>query len=290
MKLKALIKLTRFEHGVMLSFAVLIGYAILGVDFLSLDPYVFISSLLVPLLIEVGAFSLNDYLDYKSDMLNKRRDRPLVSGEIQRDIALYIFVFSFVLAVMASFFLPKPAFYITIAFAFLSIAYDLSLKHLPLIGNIIIALSMGIPFVFANAIISNTLDEVILVIFSMALFMGIAREIVKDIEDVKGDIEAASSKTLPVLLGIKNSAIVASMFLFAFMFVAIIPFIFYFEASQLSLFFLLLSYLFVAYSTGIVVFQIKENSYKLQAARVKKYLLIAMVFGLVSLMLAANSL
>ncbi len=285
-KLKALLELTRIDHGIMLSFAVIVAFLILGIDPLSLPIPILLSSLLVPLLIEVGAFSLNDYLDYNSDKLNNRQDRPLVRGDLSRNTALYIFVFSFVIAVLMSFLLPRPALYIVIAFAFLSISYDISLKHLPLLGNVIIALSMAIPFIFANSIVSNQTNEIILIIFSMVLFLGIAREIIKDIEDMEGDKEAASSRTLPIVIGVKNSSLVAGLFLLIFMVIAAIPFVFYLDPNAFSIVFLLLSYLFVGYSAGASFFLINEDNYKYIASKLKKYLFFSMILGLIALLLA----
>ena len=87
--LKALIRLTRIEHAFMLSLAVIIGEVIAGLDVLASLPFVLLT-IIPPFFIEIASFAVNDYFDLESDKLNKRMDRPLVSGEINPSFALYV--------------------------------------------------------------------------------------------------------------------------------------------------------------------------------------------------------
>ncbi len=280
-KLREFLKLTRLDHGFVLSFAVFLAYLILGVDILG-NLYLVTLSLLIPIFLQAGAFTLNDYLDYEADLANKRMDRPLINNSFKRETALYFSIAFFLLALVLSFFLPKNAFLIVASSVFLSLAYDIYLKHFPLIGNAVIALTMGLPFIYANAVFFSELKETTPILFGMAFIIGLAREIIKDIEDYEGDAKVGS-KTLPILLGIKFSSFLSGFLLLLFLGIAIIPFIFYFEPTILSTLLLLFSYLLISYSVGIAFFGINEENFKERAAKIKNLLYIAMLIGLLSL-------
>ncbi len=211
-KLKGFIELTRIEHAFMLSLAVLIGYALSNNLVLDVEH---IAGLIVPFFIEMGAFALNDFLDFESDLINKRVDRPLVRGSVTKKEALGITLTSFLIAFLLSFLINAYARAVALLFALLSIAYDFKLKDLPLIGNLVIALSMGIPFVF-GALIGGKISNEIIYISCAAFFIGVAREIIKSVEDMKGDLKARKSRTLPILIGKRNALVVALFFITLF--------------------------------------------------------------------------
>jgi 4-hydroxybenzoate polyprenyltransferase len=50
------------------------------------------------------------------------------------------------------------SFLISLVFNFLAVLYNYKLKDLPLIGNIYIALTMGIPFIFGALAISDSVS------------------------------------------------------------------------------------------------------------------------------------
>lgn len=277
----------RFDHAIMLSIAVFIGFMIMGVDFIKINPIILICAFLVPVFIEMGAFALNDYLDYKVDVANARRDRPLVSGDISHRSALYIAIVSFLIGIFLAYFLPTSAFIIAISFSIMSIAYDIKLKELPFLGNAIIASSMGIPFIFANAIISDELLLISAVLFGMAFVFGLAREIIKSVEDLEGDVKIKQAKTLPVIIGIKNSMLIAGILQFIFMVLAALPFLFILKPNFISTISLVISYFIIGYSTGITLFYVSETDYKEKCSYLKKALYLAMIFGLAALGLAA---
>lgn len=227
-KLSAYIRLFRIEHALLLAVAVLlaelIASAALKVPLPALP--LIICSLLVPVFIEMGSFALNDYFDVKTDKANKRKDRPLASGEIAPKSALILAAVCYILGIAAALpfatvyvpcplqvyppcpaqhIFPSPAFAIVLLFAFLSLAYNFKLKELPLVGNIYIAASMAIPFIFGNFVISQTLYSPLLAMAAVAFFAGLGREIMKSTEDMEGDVKHRNAKTLPVIIGEKNA-------------------------------------------------------------------------------------
>lgn len=225
MFIKEFLKLTRFEHAIMLAIAVIIAETIVlgGMPDFTLAIAL---SLLVPIFSEMGSFALNDHLDIETDRINKKTDRPLVSGTIQPQFAFNFGWFAIILSIVLSFFINYYAFAIALLFNILAVAYNYKLKDLPLAGNIYIAASMGIPFIFGNFVVSRELSAIAVVLALLGFLSGFAREIIKSVQDVEGDRKARASRTLPIIIGEKNSLLIAAFLYLVFVPFTFLPFIF----------------------------------------------------------------
>ncbi len=221
--LRELWRLTRFEHALMLALAVLIAETII-LGRLPPAEYYIIFSLLVPIFSEMGSFALNDYFDIETDRLNKK-DRPLVKGTIAPSFALYLSVLCLVFSVLLAYMINSTAFVIALAFNLLAAAYNWKLKDLPLVGNVYIALTMAIPFIFGNFVVSVTLSPIAVVLALLGFVAGLAREIIKTVQDVEGDIKARGARTLPVLIGKTPSLILAAALYLLFIPLSAAPFV-----------------------------------------------------------------
>jgi len=232
--LKGFLKLTRIEHSLMLVFAVLIGELLTfgSIKNFQIEFLAFLSSLIVPSLLSMSAFAINDYFDYRTDRLNKRFDRPLVSKTITRDEALIISIALFVLSLYLSFFLNQIAFDIAFIFGTLSFLYSFKLKDIALVGNLYVAFSMAIPIIFGG-VVAGSLNQEHIFIFFIILFAGLAREIAQSIRDYKGDAIARGSKNIVHLIGKRKSAIISFTLYFLAIFLSIIMF-FCFEPYKLN--------------------------------------------------------
>ncbi len=222
MELGAFARLTRIEHGIMLSLAAAIGIiislgALPSLQFLLL-------AMLPPFFIELASFSLNDLLDVKSDRINKRADRPLVSGNATRSEAFDIAVVGFLAGNIVAYAISLDAFAITLAFSLLSIAYNLRLKDIALLGNAYIALTMALPFAYGSIIAAGTITDDIAFLASIAFVVGLAREIMKTVQDMEGDRKARRAATLPMLLGAKSSLRLSSLLYVAAIALSAAPF------------------------------------------------------------------
>ena len=224
MDVKELFLLTRFEHALMLALAVLIGETIVLGAFPPIDRILALS-LLVPIFSEMGSFSLNDYLDIETDRLNKRMDRPLVRGTITKGFALWFSILCLAASVIFAFFINANAFLIALIFGALAVAYDWKLKDLPLVGNVYIGFTMAIPFIFGNFVYSGVLLPIALALSALGFVAGLAREIIKSVQDMEGDREARGSKTIPIVIGKGPSLAVASVLYLLFIPLSALPFI-----------------------------------------------------------------
>ncbi len=203
--INALIRSARIEHSIILDLGVFVILKILGI----MVPQEYLLSLLaVPFLISAGAFILNDYYDIESDRIN-HKNTPLVKGDINPRIAYFFGVIFLGIGVIAALPLGLIGTIIAILFAGLSWMYDFKLKDLPLVGNIVIALSMSIVFIFTEASLLGTISYPTLILATIAFLFGLGREIIKTVQDMEGDAKARKSKTLPMIIGPTLSIILA---------------------------------------------------------------------------------
>ena len=205
MKLSAVLRLTRIEHSLMLVIAVLAAELISG-GLPSLP--VLALSLITPIFISMASFAINDYFDVEVDRANHKRDRPIVSGELSRCDALYISYACVVIGIFASLFINPYAFLIAAAFGVLAMLYSYKLKETLLLGNIYIGLSMAIPFIYGDYVVSTHLYTSIALVSVMILLSGLAREIHGTVRDFKGDRKRGVA-SLPRFIGRQGASGVA---------------------------------------------------------------------------------
>ncbi len=260
-----ILKLTRIEHSLILIIAVISG-EIIVLKHLP-DLYLLILSLITPIFISMSAFAINDYFDVKTDKINKK-NRPIVTGAIKKSNALIISLICLTIGLTASFFINMNAFIIAIIFGFVAILYSYKLKDIFLIGNIFIGLSMAIPFIFGNYVVSNNISINIIFISILILFAGIAREINGMVRDYEGDDKIRKTKNIIKYIGIVNSTILSFCLYLVAIFISIYLFLFnkQFEFNIFYLIPILIADLLIIYISIIYLkinFKIKINKKKI---------------------------
>jgi len=222
MDIDVFIRLTRIEHAVMLSLATIVG---LVVATGGIPPTGFLLlTTIAPFLIGLASFALNDLLDIETDRVNKRTDRPLVSGQASKQEAFDIVAFGFIAGNVVAFLASWTAGLIAIVFSILAILYSVKLKDLPLAGNVYIAATMAIPFIYGSMVVSGHVSDDIAVVSTMAFLVGLARELMKTADDVEGDRAARKAHTLPMAIGVYNTILVSSALYLLAILVSGIPF------------------------------------------------------------------
>ncbi|MGC8567814.1 MAG: UbiA family prenyltransferase [Candidatus Micrarchaeia archaeon] len=210
-KLKAILKLTRIEHSIMLLAAVAAAEIITAKQLaLVLDIPMIIISFLPPVLISMSAFAINDYYDVNVDRANKKFDRPLVSKELSKEDAFYCAVITALAGVAFSAMININAFVISAIFAALAFLYAYKLKEIALVGNSYVAFAMAIPFLYGNLVTFNRIIGSIAVISITVFLSGLAREIQGTIRDYTGDLER-NAKSIAYYAGFIGSEIFAFM-------------------------------------------------------------------------------
>lgn len=200
-KLGAILRLTRFEHSLMLIVAVVAAELLSGG--IPQAPIALLS-IVTPVFLSMSAFAVNDYFDIKVDRENGKK-RPLVTGELKPSDALNITIITMAIGLIGGLFINWYCFAIALIFGAISLLYSYRLKEIPLLGNAYVALSMAIPFIFGDYVVSRTLLPVIVLVFFLVFVSGLGREIDGTIRDFRGD-RKRKALTLPMLFGIRPSA------------------------------------------------------------------------------------
>lgn len=170
--------------------------------------------------ITAGGYIINDIFDQDADAINKPQ-KKVVGSKIIENQAYNLYVGFTLTGVSIGFYLSniimRPAFVtVFILCAALLYLYATSLKQIVLLKNIIVSLLLafsiiiiGLYMIFPATDYTNR-DQMrtvfsVLVDFSIMAFMiNFLREIVKDVEDVKGDYNHGV-QTLPIILGIHRT-------------------------------------------------------------------------------------
>ncbi|NYZ78734.1 UbiA family prenyltransferase [Candidatus Micrarchaeota archaeon] len=224
MKIDACWKLVRFEHSFMLAVAVAVGEVI---TLHAVPQYnLLLLSILPPMLVGAASFAINDYFDLKSDRINRRMDRPLVSGEITPRNALLLSLLLFALGTLISILINFNCFLLTLSFSILACLYSFRLKDIAVIGNIYIALTMAVPFVYGSIAVADYIPAAVLLLSSIAFVSGLAREIMGTVRDIRGDRAGRGSKTLPMLIGARNSLLLSFIFYMVSIALSILPYLY----------------------------------------------------------------
>ena len=185
-----------------------------------------------------GWNAYNDITDIEIDRTN-RPGRPLPSGRLNLKEAVNAMRASLVLSVS---FLIIGAMNLSdsttdgevivsvaiwVAAVFLLISYEgirgsKGLKHRGLAGNVAIASAIGMDVIFGASSVSGTTDPKVISLALMAILLSLARELIKDIEDMEGDI---GRNTLPRKIGVDNARSIAWIFTLAAFISLFLPFI-----------------------------------------------------------------
>ena len=203
------IALTRPGNVVLTAVAVVAGsYIAAGDDIFDFQIEIIIASLAAMMLVG-GGNALNDYNDRESDKEN-HPNRPIPAGLISAEETL---VYSRILLsaglLVALFGLAnKLPFIIALIGTTTLISYENKLKALGLSGNIAVGFMSGAVFLYAGMVVNDPGPT--LWMFGLAFLATVAREIVKDIQDLEGDTDRF---TLPARVGIAKSLFVTGILL-----------------------------------------------------------------------------
>ena len=165
------------------------------------DPYMFLLSIST-LLIAAGGYIINDYYDVKIDMINKP-ERIVVGMLMKRRTAIILHTFINLTGIIAGFAVNWKVGMVCVIISFLLWLYSVWLKKTAFAGNILISLLSAVSLLLLTFYYHSNI-EVILIYAVFAFFISLIREIIKDMEDMKGDA-AFGCKTLPIIIGIRKT-------------------------------------------------------------------------------------
>lgn len=175
------------------------------------DVYLFLLSL-SSVLIAAAGYIINDYYDVKIDYINKP-ERVVVGKVIKRRVVMVAHTIINFFGIFIGLLISPFIAIINFGSALLLWLYSNQLKRLPFAGNLAVGLLTGLS-IYIVTILYNSTNSLILIYALFAFGYSVVREIIKDMEDVKGD-KAFGCNTIPVAYGLRATKI----FLYAFIIV-----------------------------------------------------------------------
>ncbi|TVR80980.1 MAG: prenyltransferase [Chitinophagaceae bacterium] len=179
-------------------------------------------------LIAAGGYVINDYFDVKIDYLNKPK-KVFIDNNISRKTAMKAHVILSVLGVISGIYLSYIIGNFSLSIIFPVVAgllwfYSTTYKKQALIGNFIVSFLTGLILLMVVLFEPKLLDLEILGIRYIALpvlytvvayaffafWVSLVREIIKDLQDMQGDI-AFGCETLPIKIGIPKTKLIVAV-------------------------------------------------------------------------------
>ena len=166
---------------------------------------------------------LNDVLDIRIDKIN-RPNRVLSSEKLQIKDAVILMSVLYSTGIIASTYINPLGRYIALALVLpLLILYTPFLKKMPLIGNLVVGLILGLVFIFTEGAIIGNVDKM-WIPFALSAHLSSIRELIKDAADIKGD-SIINLQTFPIKYGLKSTLWLLRILTSCLCFFAIIPYL-----------------------------------------------------------------
>lgn len=227
--LSGFIKVTRFWNLIIIVLAQYFTAVFLineGKDLIAYlqDIRLFLLSL-SSVLIAAAGYIINDYYDIKIDLINKPK-RVVVGRILKRRVAMVAHTVLSLTGVGLGLVLSWKIGVINFFCALLLWLYSNQLKRMPFVGNFAVALLTGLS-IYIIDILYQSGNLMVIAYALFAFSFTLIREIIKDMEDLKGDA-TFGCRTLPVVYGLRKTkkiiyalsvAFLAGLCLLAYIFV-----------------------------------------------------------------------
>jgi 4-hydroxybenzoate polyprenyltransferase len=199
----ALFRLTRFWNLAIIAFAqYFTAYFLFHQGVLVFTDFWLFLIVAATVMIAAAGYIINDYYDIKIDLINKP-DRVVIGKTITRRYAIFFHTAISFTGVATGLLINWKVGAINFASGFLLWLYSNNLKRQPLIGNLVVAILTGLS-IFLLSFLYEQYLPLVMTYSLFAFFMTLIREVVKDLEDMKGDT-TFGCKTLPIVWGIRKT-------------------------------------------------------------------------------------
>jgi geranylgeranylglycerol-phosphate geranylgeranyltransferase len=223
-----------------------------------------------------GANAINDYFDIEIDRVNKPL-RPLPRGAITLNGVLLLWAVISFAGIAVNLFLNWGAFAIAVTAVVVLFLYSFYFKGTVLMGNVIVSCMTGLAFIYGGVVTGRIEYGVPPAVF--AFLTNMAREIIKDVEDMEGDRQQ-NAITFPIRFGARAALILAAIVLGALIISTILFYYFAFY-SDIFLYIVLIIDCTVAY----VAISMWRDSTPKNMNRLSMILKIDMLIGLIAIYL-----
>jgi 4-hydroxybenzoate polyprenyltransferase len=220
-KVTGIFRLLRLERatsavaGVIISGIIVKDLTMFQWDYLATCLAVFFSAL--------ANFSLNDYHDVVSDIVNERSDRPLAIGVLEPVTALKLTISATLLAYLFASQSNSIACYMIMIGLPISLFYNVFLKKKLIFKNIFIGLANSCVILLGALVTDVIIEPFAYYMALVAFFFTISYEVMLDIADLEGD-KAMGIDTLPGRFGKRKAAYLSVLIGVGAVFVNPLPF------------------------------------------------------------------
>ena len=221
-----------------------------------------------------AGYIINNFYDSEKDLINRPQKTMLDRLVSQNTKLSFYFVLNFFAVVFASYVSFKAVVFFAL-YIFAIWFYSHRLKRQPMVGNIVSAILTVTPF-FAIFIYYRNFE---LVVFAHAIFLFLLvsmRELVKDLENIKGDL-ALNYRTVPVVHGERITKLMLSI-VAVLTIVSGFILIMYFDIGHMYYFIymaVILLFLFL-----LILWKSKRKTHYLLLHNMLKFIIVAGVFSI----------
>ncbi len=211
-------ELVRPINCLLAGLAVLIGVVVAGGGEL---PYAAGVALVAAALISGAGNAVNDYFDRDIDAIN-RPHRPIPSGRLSARTALILAGCLFGAGVVLAALINPSCFALAALNSVVLFTYSAELKRRGLAGNLTIGYLVGSTFLFGGLAVGEI--SVVGILAIMAALSTVGRELIKGIEDMRGD-QKLGFRTFPLRYGAGKAAALAIGFIAAAIAISPLPYV-----------------------------------------------------------------
>ena len=153
-------------------------------------------------LIAAAGYIINDYFDIKIDLINKP-ERVIIGRYLKRRVAMGAHQVLSVLGCLLGLWVSKWVFLVSVVSVTLLWFYASYFKKRPFVGNLIVSLLTALSLLILG--VHYPQNRTLVLLYAIFAFgITLIREIIKDMEDVRGDI-SHGCRTLPIIWGIHRT-------------------------------------------------------------------------------------
>ncbi len=195
-----------------------------------------------------SALVSNDYFDLEVDRVNAP-SRPLPSGMVSPSEAILLAVIAMTIGLAASFAISVNALILSLVFGAVGVFYNWRFKQTGLLGNLMVAASVGITFILGGLAVGHPFSAIVWFFSLTAFLIDLGEEIAGDAMDMEGD-KQRDSRSIAIMYGKKFALRISGG---VFLLLVLISFIPYF-AGWLGITYLVI----ICFADAITLFSIAK--------------------------------
>ncbi len=225
-----------------------------------------------------SALILNDYFDLEVDKVNAP-DRPLPSGAVSGSDVITLTGIATFIGLGTAYLIDVSALLVSLLFWFVGFLYNWRFKENGLLGNLMVAASVGITFVIGGIAVGDPWNKLAW-FFGLTVFLiDLGEEIAGDAMDMEGD-KLRGSKSLAIRMG-KDVALRTSVSIFFLVvMMGYLPFIFGWLETR---------YLLMVSAAGMMIvflaIKLMKSPNSEEGRRIMRWIYLSPLFGLLAFIL-----